>query len=83
VELEDRETNALAYYINELIKNLYWWPQKGKQKWRDYDNTYTDSTYNGFTYNINKCDITYMFFDLLLQVKSLKVKSIITNVVFK
>ncbi len=28
---------------------------------RHYDNTYNDLTYANFTYNINKCDITYVF----------------------
>ncbi len=38
-----------------------------------YDITYKDFAYNDFTYNINinKCDITHMFFfNLLLFVKS-------------
>ncbi len=26
-----------------------------------YDNTYKDIYYNDFTYDINKCDITYVF----------------------
>jgi len=33
------------------------------------DNTYKDF-YSRFTYNVNKCDITYMFFNLLLYVNS-------------
>ncbi len=32
------------------------------------------TAYKGFTYNINKCDIAYMFLYLLLQVKSLASK---------
>jgi hypothetical protein len=34
------------------------------------DNTYKEFTYSNFTYNVNKCDITYMFFNLLLNVNS-------------
>ncbi len=34
---------------------------------RHYDNTNEDFTFNKLTYDINKCDITYMY--LLLKAK--------------
>jgi hypothetical protein len=41
------------------------YPSRGQ-----YDNPYKDFTHNNFTYNINECDIKYMFFYFMLEVKS-------------
>ncbi len=46
-----------------------------------YDNTFKNFTYNDFTYNINKCDIKYMF--LFTIRRKLDIKSVVSNVIIR
>ncbi len=43
------------------------------------DNTYKDFTCSNFTFNINKCDITYMLLIYCYKESHFKVKSVISN----
>ncbi len=51
--------------VAQLVKNRPIWSPCFHPHWlwiRHYDNTYEDFSYNDFTYDIHKCEITCMFF---------------------